>query len=41
LSYLVKNQLRIIPSIQFFVDDSLDYIDGIENAIKKGENPIK
>ena len=27
--------------IQFFIDDSLDYIDGIEAAIKNGENPLK
>lgn len=41
LSFLVKNQLRAIPEIQFFVDDSLDYIDGIEAAINNGENPLK
>ena len=41
LSFLVKNQLRVVPEIQFFIDDSLDYIDGIEAAIKNGENPLK
>lgn len=42
LSGLLKHQLRIIPDIVFFVDDSLDYIDKIEEALKgKGENPIK
>ena len=41
LSFLVKNQLRIIPAIDFFIDDSLDYIEEIENAIKKGDNPLK
>ena len=42
LSGLLKHQLRIIPDIIFFVDDSLDYIDKIDEALKgKGENPIK
>ena len=42
LSGLIKHQLRIIPDIVFFVDDSLDYIDKIDEALKgKGENPIK
>jgi ribosome-binding factor A len=30
----VRNQLRIIPEIHFFLDDSLDYIDRIEDLIK-------
>jgi ribosome-binding factor A len=29
------NQLRVIPDLQFFLDDSLDYIDNIENLLKK------
>ena len=42
LSGLLKHQLRIIPDIVFFVDDSLDYIDKIDEALRgKGENPIK
>ena len=42
LSGLLKHQLRIIPDIVFFVDDSLDYIDKIDEALKgKCENPIK
>ena len=42
LSSLVKNQLRIIPEISFYIDDSLDYIDNIDNALKgEGDNPIK
>lgn len=28
-------QLRIIPSLEFFLDDSLDYIENIENLLKK------
>ncbi len=30
----VKNQLRKVPELQFFEDDSLDYIDNIENLLK-------
>ncbi|HOT88671.1 MAG TPA: 30S ribosome-binding factor RbfA [Bacteroidales bacterium] len=31
----VKNQLRVIPELEFFLDDSLDYIENIENLLKK------
>ncbi len=31
----VRHQLRIIPELKFFVDDSLDYIDNIDNLLKK------
>jgi ribosome-binding factor A len=31
----IKNQLRQIPQLQFFLDDSLDYIQNIENLLKK------
>jgi len=42
LSSLVKNQLRIIPEISFYIDDSLDYIDNIDKALKgESDNPIK
>ena len=41
LSLLVKNQLRIVPEIQFFIDDSLDYIEGVETAISKGKKSFK
>ena len=42
LSSLLKHQLRVIPDILFFTDDSLDYIDKIDEALKGGgENPIK
>lgn len=41
LSSLIKNQIRIIPSINFKIDDSLDYIEKIETALKAGGNPIK
>jgi len=36
-----KNQLRKMPDLTFFNDDSLDYIEGIEKAVKGGENPLE
>ncbi|MFR9650059.1 MAG: 30S ribosome-binding factor RbfA [Rikenellaceae bacterium] len=29
-----KNQLRIVPELEFFLDDSLEYIEGIDKALK-------
>ena len=31
----VRFQLRIIPELKFFVDDSLDYVDHIGELLKK------
>ena len=31
----VRHQLRIIPELKFFIDDSLDYIDHIDELLKK------
>lgn len=28
-------QLRVIPDLEFFIDDSLDYIENIDNLLKK------
>ena len=30
----VRHQLRIIPGLRFFLDDSLDYIDRIDELLK-------
>ena len=30
----VRHQLRIIPELKFFVDDSLDYIEKIDQLLK-------
>lgn len=30
----VRNQLRIIPELRFFIDDSLDYIEHIDELLK-------
>ena len=39
---LARGQLRIMPDIESLIDNSLDYIESIENVIKNGgENPIK
>ncbi len=35
LGQRVRNQLRIIPELRFFIDDSLDYIDHIDELLKK------
>lgn len=31
----VRNQLRIIPQLRFFLDDSLDYLEKIDGLLKK------
>ena len=31
----VRHQLRIIPELRFFIDDSLDYIDRIDELLSK------
>lgn len=31
----VHNQLRIIPELRFHIDDSLDYIEHIDELLKK------
>ncbi len=41
LAQRVKHQLRKVPSLTFFVDDSLEYIENIEKSLKREENPIK
>jgi len=36
----VRHQLRKMPDLQFYRDDSLDYIEKIDQELKEGENPI-
>ena len=31
----IHNQVRSIPELDFFIDDSLDYIENIDNLLKK------
>lgn len=38
---LTKHQLRRMPDLIFFNDDSLDYIDKIDKAVKGKDNPLE
>ncbi|MEM9078194.1 MAG: 30S ribosome-binding factor RbfA [Bacteroidota bacterium] len=40
LAQRTRNQLRRVPELIFFLDDSLDYIDKIEKSLEGDENPI-
>ncbi|GGG37106.1 30S ribosome-binding factor RbfA [Bizionia arctica] len=40
LSQRTKHQLRRMPALQFFIDDSLEYIDKIDKSLKGEDNPI-
>ena len=40
LASRMRNQLRRMPKFYFYIDDSLDYVEKIENALKKSQNPI-
>ena len=35
LGHLVRNQLRKIPELVFFLDDSLDYVENIDKILKQ------
>jgi len=35
LGQRVRNQLRIIPELRFFIDDSLDYLERIDELLQK------
>ncbi|MBQ9357233.1 MAG: 30S ribosome-binding factor RbfA [Prevotella sp.] len=35
LGQRVRHQLRIVPELRFYIDDSLDYIDRIDELLKK------
>ena len=42
LAQRVRQQLRVIPALQFYVDDTLDYQENIDRLLRgEGENPIK
>jgi len=40
LAQRMKNQLRRFPELHFYLDDSLDYIEGINEELSKGTNPL-
>jgi ribosome-binding factor A len=35
LGELVRNQLRIVPDLDFFLDDSIDYFENIDRLLSK------
>ncbi|MBP3643188.1 MAG: 30S ribosome-binding factor RbfA [Alistipes sp.] len=35
LGNLMRNQVKSIPELQFFIDDSLEYIENIDNLLNK------
>ena len=38
----VRHQLRKVPELEFFIDDSIDYIETIDRELRgEGENPIR
>jgi len=41
LAQRIKNQLRRIPELIFYLDDSLEYLEKIEKSLKREENPIE
>ena len=42
LAQRTRNQLRRMPELTFYLDDSLDYIEDIDQSLKGDvENPIK
>lgn len=41
LAQRTRHQLRRMPQLEFFIDDSLEYIDGIERSLREGDDPLK
>ena len=41
LAKKMKNQLRKVPELHFYLDDSLDYIEVIDKELNEGINPLK
>jgi len=41
LAQRTRHQLRRVPELTFYLDDSLDYIENIEESLKGDENPIE
>lgn len=40
LAQRTRHQLRRMPQLEFFIDDSLEYIDGIERSLRGEDNPL-
>jgi len=41
LAQKTRHQMRKMPELTFYIDDSLDYIEEIDEALKGDENPIE
>jgi ribosome-binding factor A len=41
ISQRTRHQLRRMPQLDFYLDDSLEYIDNIDKSLKGSEDPIK
>lgn len=41
VSQRTRHQLRKMPELNLYLDDSLEYRQGIEAALKREQNPIK
>ncbi|MDC3276159.1 30S ribosome-binding factor RbfA [Flavobacteriaceae bacterium] len=41
LAKKMKNQLRKVPELHFYLDNSLDYIEVIDKELNEGINPLK
>ena len=41
VAQLTRHQLRRMPDIEFYLDDSLSKVDDVERALKEKDNPIK
>lgn len=41
IAQLTKHQLRKMPDLTFYNDDSLEYIEKIDKAVKGEDNPLK
>ena len=35
LAFNIRNQLRVVPELQFYLDDSAEYADNINQLLKK------
>ncbi len=41
LAKRIRDQLRIVPNLLFFIDDSLQQIEKIDRSLQNPENPLK
>ncbi len=41
ISQRTRHQLRRMPELQFYIDDTLEYLDGIERSLKREDNPLE